>query len=91
MAGTIDTLLSSPRFRSYAPSGALGADVNLSTDGDGTPCRAIRVGVSGDLVVTDGTGTDVTIYSLQIGETVNVQATAIKSAGTTAQKITVFW
>ncbi len=81
----------SPFFISYATSGALGANVNLVSDG-GTNCCAIRVGQAGDLAVKRARdGATVVIPSVQVGETVEVEATEIVSATTSAQKITVYW
>lgn len=86
-----DRLVSSPFAASYATSGALGANVDFSALGYGV-CRAVRVGTAGDLVLTMARdSTPVTIYSVQAGETLNVQALGITASGTTAQKITVFW
>jgi hypothetical protein len=85
-----DSLHSATKAKSYATAGALGANVDLRSEG-GTLCRRIRVATGGNLVVTMADGVDVTIYTLLDGESVDVQASAIKSSGTTAQKITVFW
>lgn len=85
-----DQLFASPYFESYAPSGALGANVTFDTALG--PCRAIRVGTGGDLTVTRARdGASVTISGLVDGETIMIQALAIISATTTAQKITVLW
>lgn len=85
-----DTLISSPYFESYAPSGALASNVDLNAISG--PCRAIRVGTGGDLTVTRARdGSSVTISGLVDGETIMIQATSIISATTTAQKITVLW
>lgn len=81
---------SSSRLRSYALAGALGVDVDIVSDG-GAPCFAIRVGFAGDLVIVDSEGTQTTIPAVLAGETIRVAAKSIKSAVTTAQKITVFW
>lgn len=74
---------------SYATSGALGS--NQATVWKGQNARAFRVGVAGDVTVTDESGSDVTFYSVQVGEVVVQAFSAIKSATTTAQKITVQW
>lgn len=85
-----DTLISSPYFESYAASGALSG--NVTFDAALGPCRAIRVGTGGDLTVTRARdGSSVTISGLVDGETIMIQALAILSATTTAQKITVLW
>lgn len=86
-----DLTTSSPFYESYAPSGALGADVDLQAAGGG-PCRAIRVGQAGDLVVKDArTNTNKTIPAMTAGETLPISALALVASGTTAQKITVLW
>ena len=91
MSGLPDSLFSSPKIESYATGGALGEDVDLVAVG-GNPCRAIRVGQAGDLVVKDARdGSAKTIPSVTAGETVFVQAVALVASGTTAQKITVLW
>lgn len=85
-----DKLISSPDFESYATSGALVSNVTFETARG--PCRAIRIGTGGDLTVTRARdGASVTIPSLVAGETIMIQALAIISATTTAQKITVLW
>lgn len=81
----------SPFFISYATSGALGANVDLVAAG-GTNCCAIRVGQAGDLAVKRARdGSIIVIPSVQVGETVEVEATEMVAASTTAQKITVYW
>lgn len=83
--------ISSPYIESYATSGALSGDVDLQAVGGG-PCRAIRVGQAGDLVIKDArSNTNKTIPAVLAGETVMVQANALVASGTTAQKITVLW
>jgi|GEM_PF-4173476 len=85
-----DQIFSSPYFESYAASGALASNVDLSAISG--PCRAIRVGTGGDLTVTRARdGQSVTISGLINGETIMIQALSIISATTTAQKITVLW
>jgi len=76
--------------RSYALTGALTADVDLLLEGLG-PCTAIRVGAAGDLSVVGADGIAVPLPALIAGEVVDIQATKILAAGTTATKITVFW
>jgi hypothetical protein len=86
-----DRLGSAPFAKSYATSAVLGADVDLVADGGG-PCRGIRVGVAGNLVVTCARGAaSVTIYNVAVGELIAIQATALVASGSTAEKITVFW
>ncbi len=84
-----DTLSSSPRVKSYATAAALVADVDLAAEFGG-PVRQLRVGVAGDLKLVFSDGSEDTIYAVQIGEPVPVQATKIRFSGTTAQKITAF-
>lgn len=79
-----------PRYaKSCATGGALGSDE--ATTWQNAPARALRVGQAGDVVVTTEKGDDVTLYSVQIGETIVLAFTAIKQTGTTAQKITYFF
>lgn len=86
-----DLTISSPFYESYATAGALGGDVDLQAVGGG-PCRAIRVGQAGDLVVKDAhTNTNKTIPAVTAGETMMIQALSLVASGTTAQKITVLW
>ena len=82
---------SSPHYVSYAPSGALGSNIDIVADLT-APCRAIRVGVGGDIVLTPvfPGASDITIKNVQSGETLYVMAITIKSTGTTAQQITIF-
>lgn len=76
-----------PRYaKSCATGGALASDE--STRWSGQNARAFRVGVAGDVTVTTEQGDDVTFYSVQVGETIVQAFSAIKSATTTAQKIT---
>jgi len=84
-----DSITSSPRVKSYATSGALGADVDLAAEFGG-PVRQLRVGVAGDLKLAFPDGSEDTIYSVQIGEPIPVHASKIRAVGTTAQKITAF-
>jgi len=61
----------------------------------GGPCRRILVGGAGHLELVpasplDGQTSD-TISDLPAGELLEVQATKILDAGTTATKLTVFW
>lgn len=83
---------SSPFIQSYATGGALAANVDLVAEGGG-PCRAIRVGQAGNLVVHDARTptTPKTIPDVLAGETVYVSAVTLVASGTTAQKITVLW
>lgn len=75
---------------SYAVGAVLGAD--QATIWQGQNAIGFRVGVAGDVTVTDESGVDVTYYSVQVGERIDLAFSAIKSgAGTTAQKITVHW
>jgi hypothetical protein len=84
-----DDLSSSPKFKTYAAGGALGANADVTTD-LGQFGRAFRVGVAGDVVVEFWDGTTDTVYSVQIGERIEAQIKRIMQTGTTAQKITVF-
>ena len=74
---------------SYGAAGVLGADqatVYLNKN-----ARAFRVGVAGNVKVTDESGADVILYNVQVGETVVMAFSAIKSSGSTAYQFTVFW
>lgn len=84
-----DSITASPRVKSYATSGALGADVDLVAEFGG-PVRQLRVGVAGDMKLVFPDGSEDTIYAVQIGEPIPVQATKIRASGTTAQKISAF-
>ena len=79
----------SPGCRTYAPSGALGADAPVASDLGG-PSRLLRVGVAGDVRVKCSDGTTTTIYAVQIGEPIPLQVVALLASGTTAQQITLF-
>ena len=70
----------------------IAADKDLTGGGDGA-CRQIIVGTSGALEVTVG-GSDTTIPSDVVDAAngvLDIRATAIKSASTTAAKILVLW
>jgi hypothetical protein len=86
----LSKLGSSGFAQSYAPSGALGADVDLVAAGGG-PCRFFTVGVAGNLELVTSEGADVIVYAVQLGQKVEVEGKTLKAAGTTAQKITAYW
>jgi hypothetical protein len=88
-AANPESLSVSPTFRTSAAAGALAVEVNFATDFGG-PCRRIRVGVAGDLDVTDSTGNRAVIHAVQIGEPIDLMVSKIHVAGTTAQQITAF-
>lgn len=86
-----EALYSSPRFKTFA---SITGDVDLIALGGG-PCRRILVGGAGHLELVpasplDGQTSD-TISDVLAGADMELQATKILDAGTTATKITVFW
>ena len=78
------------RAKSYATSGALGADVDLRADLGGRPSSFLRVGLAGDVAIVTSFGDTVTIYAVAVGERIEVSAVKLLAAGTSAQKISVF-
>lgn len=86
-----DALYSSPRYKTYA---TVADDIDLVALGGG-PCRRILVLGDGDLELVpasplEGQTSD-TIASITAGTQIDVQATKILNAGTTATKLTIFW
>lgn len=77
------------RWRRYADSAVLSADLPLLQNQQAA-C-SLRVGVAGDVVVTDGTGTETTFYNVQVGETIDGEFQSIVASGTTAYKFTAGW
>lgn len=82
-------------YKQYATA----ADTDLTTDWPGyspekspQPCRAISVGVAGDLTLTlaGGDGSNQTL-TLAANVVYPLQARAIVSAGSTATLIQVYW
>ena len=67
-------------------SGAVGANLAVSTL-LGAPCRAIRIGTGGVLVVVRPDGTTVTIPAGPDGETIPIQAKTITAAGSAAYNL----
>jgi hypothetical protein len=64
----------------------VGADIPISP-----PCRWIRVGATGTLVIQYANGVQDTITDLLAGEVLHVQAAKIVDSGTTVSKVTIFW
>lgn len=71
-------------------------DLLAASPGGGTtssqrPCRRIRLGSSGTLVLKYLDGTSDTITNLLQGDVLDVQAETIVASGTTITGCTVFW
>jgi len=84
---------SSRNYKTYAPAGALAADVDIINDfGSRKPSRRIRVGVGGNLTLTpsEAGAADCTFYNVLEGESIDVEAIAIKYTTTSCQQISVF-
>lgn len=86
-------LYSSRFWKEYA---TVPSDVDLTVDGpDGASrsptCRRIRIGGAGDIVLQRPDNTNITTTGCLVGELLDIQASKIISAGTTATKITVYW
>jgi len=79
---------STPFFVSVTPSddSDVTAPTRLSTPEKCLGFRALYIGVSGDVVVPNSDGTDVTFYSVPVGF-LPVQGLRVKSTGTTASGI----
>lgn len=88
-------LYSSPDYTHYA---TVAANLNLQAldpKGQNRLCRRIScngpvVGTAYDLVVVRGDGTSVTM-SIVAGSTIEIQAKQITAAGTTAEKVGIYW
>jgi hypothetical protein len=95
-AGVVTSVTAQPSIDSasvyamYAPSGALGADVNLVAAG-GAACRQIQVYTGGNLTLVRPDLTSVTLTGLPDGAVLNIRANTISFATTTVQKIMVLW
>jgi len=89
-----DALHSSPYGVTYAQGVPLAQDVDLVAEG-GAPCRGLRVGIAGDIVLQLSNGVIVPFKAAQIGEPIPYQAVKILVTGggltTAAQWISVFW
>lgn len=72
---------------SFFPKGAYAV---TPSDSATNPGIGFRVAAAGNVVITDGYGSDVTFTSLAAGETVAVEFSKIKSTGTTATGIVAF-
>lgn len=55
------------------------------------PCRWIKIGVSGDLVIVDGKGRQRTLYAAGDGFIEIVAARELIASGTTATNINVYY
>jgi len=79
----------SPKIAYYA---SIASDTDLTGSGNGA-CRQIIIGTSGDLEVV--VGGDTVVIPSDVVDAANgvldIRATAIKSASTTAAKILVLW
>ncbi len=82
-----DSLKSSSHFVAY--TGAV-ADTDLVLEGK-APCRAIRAIVGGFVVVKRASDKASVILPIAAGETLQVCATDLVSASSTATGITVYW
>jgi hypothetical protein len=67
-------------------AGAVGADLNIKAT-YGQPCRAIRIGKAGALVVKRPDGTAVTLPAGYDGETVQIQVSALTAVGSAAHSL----
>lgn len=76
-------------IQSYGAAAVLGGD--QATVWKGQNAIAFRVGVAGNVKITDENGDDSIIYNVQVGETVVVAFSKIVATGSTAYQFTVFW
>jgi hypothetical protein len=88
-----DSLASASRAKTFS---SFASNINLVTgnDGNGAPCRQIRVQSKGSGVLVlrlAGDSADVTFSNLQDGELLNVQAVSITSSGTSVSAVNVLW
>lgn len=93
MSGSSDSLSSATKAKTFS-SFASDIDLIASANGNGRPCRRIRVQSKGSGVLVlrlAGDSADVTISALADGEILDVQATKIVSSGTSVSAINVFW
>ena len=71
---------------------SVGADIDLiALSETRQPCRWIKIGVSGDLVIVDGKGRQRTLYAAGDGFVEVVAASRIIAAGSTATNINVYF
>jgi len=88
--GIVDELESSPFIVLYAAPGA-GADVDLVAVG-GATCRRIIVGGNGTMSITvGGATTTIPANVLAISPSLDVKASHLIAAGTTATNVLVLW
>lgn len=88
-----DSLSSASRAKTFT-SFASDLDLVSGANGNGTPCRRIRVQTKGSGVLVlrlAGDSADTTISNLADGEILDVQATKITSSGTSVSAVNVFW